>query len=71
MQLVFLGEDEQWEEISKSVTDNECIRVHSITEFYAQEAEIYLYTKESIVCTEYLITVIRKLKKYGSNCWDY
>ena len=48
MQLVFLGEDEQWEEISKSVTDNECIRVHSITEFYAQEAEIYLYTKEDL-----------------------
>ena len=49
MQLVFLGEDEQWEEISKSVTDNECIRVHSTTEFYAQEAEIYLYTKEDFM----------------------
>jgi 3-hydroxybutyryl-CoA dehydrogenase len=46
MQVVFLGEDEQWEELSKSIVDNECIRVHSIIEFYAQEAEIYLYAKE-------------------------
>jgi 3-hydroxybutyryl-CoA dehydrogenase len=48
MPIVFLGEDYQWEELSKSVIDNECIRVHSINEFYSTEGDIYLFLQDDI-----------------------
>jgi 3-hydroxybutyryl-CoA dehydrogenase len=48
MPIVFLGEDYQWEELSKSIIDNECIRVHSINEFYSAEGDIYLFLQDDI-----------------------
>jgi 3-hydroxybutyryl-CoA dehydrogenase len=48
MPIVFLGEDYQWEELSKSIIDNECIRVHSINDFYSTEGDIYLFLQDDI-----------------------
>jgi 3-hydroxybutyryl-CoA dehydrogenase len=48
MPIVFLGEDYQWEELSKSIIDNECIRVHSINDFYSTEDDIYLFLQDDI-----------------------
>ncbi|MBP6430428.1 MAG: hypothetical protein KA319_01575 [Ferruginibacter sp.] len=43
MPIVFLGTNEQWNEISKTNADNECIRVHSLDELYSTQGTLYMY----------------------------
>ena len=53
MRIVFLGEDYQWEELSKSIVNNQCIRVETISDFYGTDAELYLYLKEDIKSVDF------------------
>jgi 3-hydroxybutyryl-CoA dehydrogenase len=48
MLIVFLGDDDQWQELSKSIIDNEWIRVHSISEWYAAKGDIYLFLQDDV-----------------------
>jgi 3-hydroxybutyryl-CoA dehydrogenase len=48
MLIVFWGNDDQWEELSKSIIDNECIRAHSLADWYAAKGDIYLFLQDDI-----------------------
>ncbi len=53
MSIVFLGGDDQWDELSKTIVDNECIRVLSVTDFYSTAGEIYIYLKEDYTAIDF------------------
>jgi 3-hydroxybutyryl-CoA dehydrogenase len=48
MPIVFLGTDEQWNEIIKTTAENECIRVHTLNEFYSTQGSLYLYLNDDV-----------------------
>lgn len=48
MPIVFLGTDDQWNEINKTNTDNECIRVNTLDAFYNTNASLYIYLLENV-----------------------
>jgi 3-hydroxybutyryl-CoA dehydrogenase len=46
MPIVFLGTNEQWNEINKTNAENECIRVNTLEDLYSTQASLYLYFLE-------------------------
>jgi 3-hydroxybutyryl-CoA dehydrogenase len=53
MPIVFLGTNEQWGEISKTNTENECIRVYTLDEFYSTQGSLYLYLNDNVEQVNY------------------
>lgn len=56
MQIVFLGDDYQWDELLKSAMVDECCRVQMLTDFFSTEGDIYLYGKYDFTTIDFTKT---------------